>query len=71
MKSIKEKCILVGTDFAGFPLKEVVAGHLKKKGWHVTDIGVKSADEKNPEMFHRIGLKAGAMIAFHWVHLIM
>ncbi len=63
MKTIKDKEILVAADFAGFPLKEVVAEHLKKKGWTVTDIGVKSADEEDPEMFHRIGLKAGAKIS--------
>ena len=63
MKSIKEKYILVAADFAGFPLKEAVVGHLKSKGWKVTDIGVKSANEENPEMFHRIGLKVGAKIA--------
>lgn len=63
MKTVKDKQILVGADFAGFPLKEVVVEHLKKKGWEVTDIGVKSADEEDPEMFHRIGLKAGAKIA--------
>ena len=60
MKKVKDKQVLVGADFAGFPLKEVVAEHLRKKGWTVTDIGVKSADEKEPEMFHRIGLKVGA-----------
>lgn len=63
MKTVKDKQILVGADFAGFPLKEAVVEHLKKKGWEITDIGVKSADEKDPEMFHRIGLKAGAKIA--------
>ena len=63
MKTIKDKQILVGADFAGFPLKEAVVEHLKKKGWTVTDIGVRSADEENPEMFHRIGLKVGAKIA--------
>lgn len=62
MKMIKDKEILVGADFAGFPLKEAVVAHLKKKGWKVTDIGVKSADEEDPEMFHRIGLKVGAKI---------
>ena len=60
MKTIKDKQILVGADFAGFPLKEAVVEHLKKKGWTVTDIGVRSADEENPEMFHRIGLKVGS-----------
>lgn len=63
MKTIKDKQILVGADFAGFPLKEVVVEHLKKKGWEVTDIGVRSANEENPEMFHRIGLKVGAKIS--------
>ncbi len=63
MKTIKDKQILVAADFAGFPLKKVVVEHLKKKGWTVTDIGVKSEDEENPEMFHRIGLKAGTKIS--------
>ena len=63
MKMIKDKQILVGADFAGFPLKEAVVKHLQAKGWEVTDIGVCSADEENPEMFHRIGLKVGAKIS--------
>ena len=40
MKMIKDKELLVGADFAGFPLKEAVVEHLKKKGWEITDIGV-------------------------------
>lgn len=63
MKTVKDKHILVGADFAGFPLKEAVVEHLTKKGWKVTDIGVRAADEKDPEMFHRIGLKVGAKIS--------
>lgn len=63
MKKVRDKHVLVGADFAGFPLKEAVVEYLKKKGWKVTDIGVRSADEKNPEMFHRIGLKVGAKIS--------
>lgn len=63
MKTIKDKQILVGADFAGFPLKEAVVAHLKSKGWTVTDIGVRSEDEQEPEMFHRIGLKVGAKIS--------
>ena len=62
MKKVKDKEILVGADFAGFPLKEAVVEHLRNKGWTVTDIGVKSMDEENKEMFHRIGLKVGAKI---------
>ena len=63
MKKVQDKMVLVGVDFAGFPLKEAVAGHLKKKERDITDIGVHAADEPNPEMFHRIGLRAGAMIS--------
>ena len=63
MKTVKDKYVLVAADFAGVPLKEAVVKHLKSKGWNVTDIGVKTIDEKNPEMFHRIGLKVGAKIA--------
>lgn len=63
MKTVKDKQILVGADFAGFPLKEAVVEHLKKKGWTVTDIGVRSVDEEDKEMFHRIGLKVGAKIS--------
>ena len=64
MKKIKDKEILVGADFAGFPLKEAVVEHLKKKGWKVTDVGVKSLEETNTDlMFHRIGLRVGAMIS--------
>jgi ribose 5-phosphate isomerase B len=63
MKMVKDKQILVGADFAGFPLKEAVVAHLKKRKWTVTDIGVRAENEKNPEMFHRIGLKVGAKIA--------
>lgn len=63
MKTIKDKQILVGADFAGFPLKEEVVRHLRDNGWTVTDVGVRAADEENPEMFHRIGLKVGSMIS--------
>lgn len=63
MKLVKDKKVLVGADFAGYPLKEAVVDYLKKKGWEVTDIGVRSADEKDPEMYHRVGLKVGAKIA--------
>ena len=63
MKTVKNKQILVGADFAGFPLKEAVVAHLKNKGWEVTDIGVRSPDDTDTDlMFHRVGLRAGAMI---------
>ena len=63
MKTVKDKKVLVAADFAGVSLKDAVVAHLEKNGWEVTDIGVKSANEENPEMFHRIGLKVGAKIA--------
>lgn len=65
MKKIADKEILVGADFAGFPLKEVVVDHLQSKGWRITDIGVKADSDSNDTdlMFHRVGLRAGAMIS--------
>ena len=47
MKTIKNKEILVGADFAGFPLKEAVVEHLEKKGWRVTDVVVRK--DSNPD----------------------
>lgn len=65
MKKIKDKQILVGADFAGFPLKEAVVAHLKAKGWTVTDVGVRADSDPNDTdlMFHRVGLRVGAMIS--------
>lgn len=63
MKSVKNKQLLVGADFAGFPLKEAVVAHLKKKGWEITDYGVTSLDQTDTDlMFHRVGLRVGAAI---------
>ena len=45
MKTIKDKQILVGADFAGYPLKEAVVAHLKEYGWTVTDVGVRSPED--------------------------
>ena len=65
MKTIKDKQLLVGADFAGFPLKEVVVEYLEKKGWTITDVGVrKDSDPDDTDlMFHRVGLRGGCMIA--------
>jgi len=66
MKTIKDKYLLVGADFAGYPLKEAVVAHLKAKGWKITDIGVQADSDPDKDtdlMFHRIGLRAGAMIS--------
>jgi len=65
MKMVKDKQIVVGADFAGFPLKEVVCEHLRNKGWEILDLGVtKDSDPKDTEnMFHRVGLRVGAQIS--------
>ena len=62
MKMVKDKQVLVAADIAGVPLKDAVVADLKADGWEITDIGVKDIHDKNPEMFHRIGLKVGAKI---------
>ena len=64
MKTIKDRQLLVGADFAGYPLKEAVCEHLRKKGWTITDVGVTDlADDDTENMFHRVGLRVGAKIA--------
>lgn len=66
MKTVKDKYLVVGADFAGYPLKEVVVEHLKKKGWKITDLGVQAGDDPDVNtdlMFHRVGLRVGAAIA--------
>ena len=65
MKTVKNKQLLVGADFAGYPLKEAVVAHLKAKGWEITDVGVRTDSDPNDTdlMFHRVGLRVGAMIS--------
>ena len=65
IKTVKDKYLVVGADFAGFPLKEAVVAHLEAKGWKITDLGVtKDSDPNDTEnMFHRVGLRVGAEIS--------
>ena len=65
MKTVKDKYLVVGADFAGFPLKEVVVEHLTKKGWKILDLGVRKDRDPNDTdlMFHRVGLRVGAEIS--------
>ena len=64
MKMVKDKQLLVGADFAGYPLKEAVCAHLRAKGWTITDVGVTDPNVDDTEnMFHRIGLRVGAKIS--------
>ena len=65
MKTVKDKYLVVGADFAGYPLKEAVVAHLREKGWKILDMGVKADSDPNDTdlMFHRVGLRVGAMIS--------
>ena len=64
MKTVKDKFLLVGADFAGYPLKEAVCQHLREEGWKITDVGVTDPGVDDSEnMFHRVGLRVGALIA--------
>lgn len=64
MKTVKDKYLVVGADFAGYPLEEAVCAHLRKKGWKIEDLGVTDPNDNNTEnMFHRVGLRVGAKIA--------
>ena len=65
MKTVKDKYLVMGADFAGFSLKEIVKEHLEKKGWKIFDVGVtKDSDPNDTDlMFHRVGLRLGAEIA--------
>lgn len=64
MKKVKDRQLVVGADFAGFPLKEAVVAHLRARGWEIEDVGVVSPDDCDTEnMFHRVGLRLGAKIS--------
>ena len=39
MKTIKDKKLVVGADFAGYPLKEAICAHLRAKGWSIGPAG--------------------------------
>jgi len=62
MKTIKDKFIVMGSDMAGFPLKEAVKLHLQDLGWTVEDVGV-TQPGPDAEMFHRVGFKVGAKVS--------
>ncbi len=60
MKTTKDKQVVVGADFAGFPLKEYVKRHLCEKGWEVTDL---TPSLEGIPMYHRVGFMVGSKIA--------
>ena len=51
MKTIKDKQLLMAADFAGYPLKEAIKEYLEKKGWTITDIGVKADSDPQSTSF--------------------
>ncbi len=64
MKTIRDKKLVVGADFAGYKLKNAVCDHLRAKGWEIEDLGVKDENDNGYEnMFQRVGFRVGAKIA--------
>lgn len=60
MRTIEDKQVVVGADFAGFALKDEVSQHLRSRGWTVTDL-TPVRDEL--PMYHRVGFLIGSQIA--------
>lgn len=60
MKLAKDRHVVVGADFAGFPLKEAVKAHLTERGWTVEDL---TPTLEETDMYHRVGFLVGAQIA--------
>lgn len=60
MKTTKAKQVVVGADFAGYPLKQHVVRHLVDNGWEVTDL---TPEKEGLPMYHRVGFLVGSKIA--------
>ncbi len=60
MKTVRDREVIVGSDFAGFALKEAVKAHLESRGWRVTDI---TPVRDEAPMYHRVGFRLGSAIA--------
>ncbi|MDR1768355.1 MAG: RpiB/LacA/LacB family sugar-phosphate isomerase [Propionibacteriaceae bacterium] len=60
MQTTRDRQVVVGADFAGFPLQEAVKGHLEARGWTVTDLT--PVLEEAP-MYQRAGFLVGKEIA--------
>ncbi len=60
MKSVRDKQVVVGADFAGFRLKEAVKAHLESRGWTVTDL---TPDLESAPVYHRVGFLVGSRIS--------
>ena len=60
MHMAKDKHVVVGADFAGFPLKEAVKEYLETQGWTVEDL---TPELESAPMFQRVGFLAGSKLA--------
>lgn len=60
MKTTSDREVVLGADFAGFPLKEHVKRHLIDNGWRVTDL---TPEQEGLPMYHRVGFLVGSRIA--------
>lgn len=60
MNTTRNKQVVVGADFAGFPLKEAVKRHLIERGWSVTDL---TPVQEDAPMYHRVGFLVGSRIS--------
>lgn len=60
VKTARDKYVVVGADFAGFPLKEAVKAHLIERGWTVEDVTPQLA---TAPMYHRAGFLVASKIA--------
>ncbi|MFW6597712.1 RpiB/LacA/LacB family sugar-phosphate isomerase [Propionibacteriaceae bacterium Y2011] len=60
MKRAADKFVVVGADFAGFPLKEAVKDHLTERGWTVEDV---TPDQADSPMYQRAGFLVASKIA--------
>jgi ribose 5-phosphate isomerase B len=56
-----DETIAVGSDEAGFALKEALAGYLRERGWQVSDFGCYSLDAVDyPDVAERVALAIAA-----------
>lgn len=60
MRTAKDRYVVMGADFAGFPLKEAVKRHLVERGWTVEDV---TPTLESADMYHRVGFQVGSRIA--------
>lgn len=52
--------LAIGSDFAGFSLKEAIKSHLLSQGYEVDDLGM--TDEDHPLSYHTAGYRVGRAI---------